>query len=204
MPINHYMRKGSLAFKSDPPVGNFTGMDQDTYPTVSIRLKPYLQEYLRCKLQEAELTAWKNSLIGSMLRPFLEITKKEQIPVFHHKDENWITFRLPLYHDLEVRRHSVTISEENMAYFANSLEAHFKDFFFSYMDDKVRYTSNTGKRGAIKKCIIQFCADMHISYNYLNYEMLKKSYYRRRNEIQKKPSFFASKLSLRCPLIFLL
>jgi len=200
------MKKGSLAFKSDPPVGNFTGMDPDSRPTITIKLKPYLQEFLRCKLQDTEqMTASKRNLIGVLLRPVLEIHKKEISPVFHRNDENWITFKLPRYEDdFDTRYGTVTISNKNMKYFEACLETYFKDLFFSYMDDKVRYMSDPGKRGAIKKCIIQFCADMNITFSYINYEMLKKSYYRRRQEIGKKRHLFTRLLSFSCPLIFLL
>ena len=200
------MKKGSLAFNNDPPVGNLAGMDNDCRPTITIKLKPYLQEFLRCKLQDAEqLTASKRNIIGVLLRPMLEIKKKDEFPVFHRNDKEWITFNLPRYEDeFDVRGNSVTISEKNMKYFEDCLEAYFKDLFFSYMDDKVRYMSDPGKRGGIKKCIIQFCADCDITFNCINYEMLKKSYYRRRLEINKKFYLFSRNLSFKRPLIFLL
>lgn len=173
-------------------------------PTVTIKLKPHLQEYLRCKLQEEEILATKRSLIGVMLRPFLEIRPKGTAPDFSCGD-NFMTFRLPKFNDLNVRNGTVYISKENQDQFERILDAHFKDMFFSYLDDKVRYMreQHTSK-GAIKKCILQFCADFHISYNRVTYEMLKKAYYRRSTEQAEKRSFFSSKLSLTCPLLFLI
>ncbi len=176
----------------------------ESRPTVTIKLKPHLQEYLKCKLQEEEILAIKRSLIGVALRPFLEIRPRAIAPDFT-SGKNFITFQLPKYDDLNVRNGTIYISKANQENFERILDAHFKDMFFSYLDDKVRYMRNDNtSKGAIKKCILQFCADFHISYNRMTYEMLKKAYYRRSIGQAEKRSFFSSKLSLTCPLIFLI
>ena len=181
--------------------------------TITIKLKPYLQEYLRCKLQEP-LTASKRNIIGIMIQPFLEIRPRSVHPQFATGNDS-ITFDLPVSGNPNTRHGTVYISEENQKHFEKILDAHFKDLFFSFADDKIRYTileagSNSAKNPEIKSVILQFCADFNISFNNITYEMLKKSYYRRRVLLEgndntlNKVKKFSTKLSLSCPLIFLI
>ena len=171
--------------------------------TITIKLKPWLQEYLRCKLKDPESASRKN-IVGALLTPFLEYTPKDY--VYHKKSgPEYMTFELPtLMGDKNTRSGNLYISEDNMKNFERVLDMVFKDHFYSYVDDKIRYIETTsGKSGTIKTCIEQFCMDLNISYNHINYEMLKKSYYRKR-ESEKKTNKHIIKLSLTCPLIFLL
>lgn len=167
--------------------------------TVTIKLKPYLQEFLRCKLQaDHELTV-KRNFVGTILKPFLQIRPGDVAPVFPSGPE-YITFQLPTYSDLEVRRGTVYVSDKNQAAFERILNAYFWDFFFTYMDDKVRYLGKERESayGVIKRCILQFCSDFNISFNDLNYDMMKKAYYRRRVSAEKKQQKPAKSLSLTC------
>lgn len=179
-------------------------MTNDLRPTITIKLKPHLQEYLRCKLQEEELLATKRNIIGVMMRPFLEVGRNEKDPI-NREDPLAITFYLPYFDDLNIRNGTVFISETNQANFERILAAHFKDLFFNYVDDKIRYLrkKHTAK-GAIKKSILQFCSDYSISFNALTYDMLKKAYYRRGKNGPKQNIFFSSKMSLICPLLFMI
>jgi hypothetical protein len=172
--------------------------------TVTIRLKPYLQEYLRCKLQSEDISA-KGNFLGTIIRPFLSLRPSDEPPCFECGPE-FITIQLPTYQDLEVRRGTVHMSEKNQEAFGRILNAHFWEMFFNYMDDKVRYmNSENTRKGTIKRVILQFCSDHNISYNSLNYEMMKKAYYRRRvYPVKKSKSIFAKNLSLSCPLFFLI
>lgn len=167
--------------------------------TITIKLKPYLQEYLICKFNEHIYASSKN-IIGALLKPFIEYLPPESIPTFPTGSE-YLTITLPWYHEIEQRGAALYISEENQANFQRMLEIHFKDVFYSYMDDKIRYIV-PNKDGKIKKCIIQFCSDYEIRYNNINYEMLKKAYYRH-SKAREKLKLFSGKLSLMCPLIFL-
>lgn len=184
----------------------------NTRQTVTVKLKPYLQEYLICKLQEP-LTASKRNIIGAMIQPFLEVRPRNIAPEFHSGPE-YITFELPVSGSPNTRNGTVYVTEENQRNFERILDAHFKDLFFSYADDKLRYSilepgSRTVRNPEIKNVILQFCADFNLSFNNITYEMLKKSYYRRRLLLEqesplKKVKKFGTKLSLTCPLIFLI
>lgn len=185
----------------------------NTKQTITVKLKPYLQEYLQCKLSEP-LTASKRNIIGIMIQPFLEARPRNETPQFP-VGPDYITFELPISGNPNTRNGTLYVSEINQRNFEKILDAHFKDLFFSFADDKIRYTileagSNSARNPEIKSVILQFCADFNISFNNITYEMLKKSYYRRRMLLEEndntlnKVKKFSTKLSLSCPLIFLI
>lgn len=178
-------------------------MQEDIRPTITIRLKPGLHEFLQRNLADDDLASRRN-FIGTLIRPFLSIRPVGVPPVFPVGDD-YISIRLPAFDDLNVRRGTVYMSEENQKHFENILDRHFKEIFYNYVDDKVRYMrkEHTAK-GAIKKCILQFCSDYNLSFDKTTYDMLQKSYYRHRQKMSEKHPFFGSKLSAICPLFFLL
>lgn len=164
--------------------------------TITVKLKPWLQEFLTCSLQDAAVASKKN-VIGAMITPFLEYAPASYVPVTN-KGEEFITFELPDHiAGKNPKNASLVITEENQKNFERMLDVYFKDIFYNYIDDKIRYNRE------IKKCIYQFCADYKITFNNVSYEMLKKSYYRREKR-QKKTKLISAKLSLKCPLIFLM
>ena len=165
--------------------------------TLTIKLKPHLQEFLICKLADEASEASKKNLIGAILSPLIDYAPKDY--VFEKlSGKEYITFELPdRLGGKDTRQRAVVISNKNQREFERILGIYFMDIFFQYVDDKIRYTSE------IKKCIMQFCADYNISYNHINYERLKKAYYRRQ-KAQNRKNNFAVNLSLTSPLIFLL
>lgn len=167
-------------------------MDQNQ--TITIKLKPYLQEYLTCKL-DGSLTVSQSNIIGVMMAPLLEYCPKDYRPE-NVKDKK-LRFTLVLEDGIGGKRihRGIYISEKNQKMFEKMLEMHFFDLFFSYVDDKIRYKKE------IKKCILQFCMDYNLTFNDISFEMLKKRYYRRKI-LNKGKS--VHKLSLTCPLIFLM
>ena len=166
-------------------------------PTITIKLKPYLQEFIICALRDETPKASRSHFIGAILSPLLEYTPKDHIPK-PVKGEDYVTLPLPREaFGIETRRGTVYMSEENQRIFERTMRIYFKSIFFQFVDDKIRYNRQ------IKECILMFCAHYQISFNKINYEMLKKSYYRHRKSLKKR-SFFAHYLSLCCPLIVLL
>jgi hypothetical protein len=178
-------------------------MQQDNRPTITIKLKPNLHEFIKRKLDEEDY-ATKLNIVGTIIRPFLSIRPVGTDPDLTTGPE-YITLRLPYFDDLNIRNGTVYMSDENQKHFEKILDAHFKELFYNYVDDKVRYLRKEyTTKGAIKKSILQFCSDYNLSFDTVTYDMLKKSYYRRRKKITKKPPFFSSMLSLNCPLFFLI
>lgn len=171
---------------------------------LTIKLEPYLQEYLTCKLNDPVFASGRN-IIGAIIRPFLELVPKNKTPE-RTLGTNSFTFEIPHQDWIDNRAGTVWISPYNQKNVERILKAHFKDALFSYVDDKRRYRimDNNGKvlrRSCIKDILLQFCSDNNITFNKVNYETLKKIYYRKTVE---NSALFSKKLSLSCPLIFLL
>ncbi len=144
-------------------------------PTVALKLKPYLKEFLICKLQEEIHYSSRKSIIGAIIEPLVEYIPKGTNP--STKSEDDFTFTIPYnFNKLDARQHTIYISEHNQRIFERILNLYFKEVFFSYMDDKVRYHNE------IQKCILLFCSDYNITFNKINFESLKKAYYRYRQK----------------------
>ena len=168
--------------------------------TVTVRLRPYLQEYLLCKMGN-KVDGSLKSFIGTIVRPFITYLPLGGDPYFYkkldgYKQEEYFEIELPFYDGINHRRGTVYMPESNFKDFERIISVHFWDLFYNYVDDKIRYNKR------IKRVIIQFCTDYHITYNYVTYEMLKKSYYRRKKK--NKSNIFGVFSSLSCPCFFLL
>lgn len=148
-------------------------METNDRPTLTIKLKRYLQEYVRAELSD-NMLASKRNLVGKIIKPFLVIRPPGVHPEFN-TGPDYITFPLPNYEDLNVKN-NLYITPESQVIIEEFLDLHFKDLFYHYMKDKVRFYRS------FKKCILQFCADHNFTFDHINYEMLKKYYYRRRKE----------------------
>ena len=171
-------------------------MNDNQRPTITIKLKPYLQEYLAFELRSN--MASKRNLIGILIHKFLEYMPPDVQPDFP-KGPEYMTFLVPFFEDINVRG-NLWISPLNQQIFEQFVEWHFKQLFFHYMNDKVRLYHS------FKKAILQFCADYQFTMNYINYEMLKKDYYRKRSrkKADKDLPLSVPGLSPECPNMYLL
>lgn len=172
--------------------------------TLTIKLEPYLQEYLTCKLSDPVYASSRN-IVGAVVKPFLE-TMPRNMKHVRMEGPEYLTFEIPHVSWINNRNGTVWISPENQKNVERILKAHFKDALFSYINDKRRYrrVDPNGKilqRLKIKDILLQFCSDNNITFSKVNYETLKKVYYRKELENTAK---FSNKLSQICPLIFLL
>jgi hypothetical protein len=100
-------------------------------------------------------------------------------------------------------RGNLFFADDKQRDFENLMDEYFHSIFYQYMDDKMRYTELINGESSFKRCMFDFCADYNINLKFINYEMMKKSYYRHRN-CKQKIKIFSRALSLNCPLIFLL
>ena len=162
-------------------------------PTITIKLKPHLQDYIRYVMQfdgnvveNSMMVATSRSYLGRLIAPFLSYRPPDEPPLLPGPERNLFTFMIMNYEDLDVRFNTVWISERNQYNIQNIIESHFRVQFRIYADDKVRYLreEHTGK-GSIKKTIIQFCGDMNIAYDDVTYDMIAKGYYRSRCKSRK-------------------
>ncbi len=151
-------------------------------PTITIKLKPYLQEFLKCKLQQEANIASTKHFIGATIATLIEYVDNDTQPLSGSGTE-YITFELPHWiGGKNIRNHTVYMPEKNQEEFQRILSIYFREVFYQYVDDKIRFHRQA------KKCILSFCAYYNISFSYITFEMLKKSYYRYRKK--KKNQFF--------------
>jgi len=163
---------------------------------VTIKLKPHLQEFIKSILNDECLYTSRKSVIGAMITPFVEIAPKNYV-FSQSKGPDYITLTLAgKLSDIDHRGAPIIISEENQKNFERLLGIYFKDIFFRYVDDKIRYTNE------IKKCILMFCRDYNISFTHITYEMLKKAYYRYK-KCKPTPNIFSPDLSLSLSIPFI-
>jgi hypothetical protein len=168
--------------------------------TVTVKLKPYLQEYLACKSND-NVNGSLKTFLGAIVRPFIDYLPPEGDPYFYkklegYKKEDFLEITVPVYKGMDTRNGTAYMPESNFRDFERIINVHFWDLFYNYVDDKIRYNKR------IKRIIIQFCTDYHITYNRLTYDMLKKAYYRK--SIKKKSGILATISSLSCPPFFLM
>ena len=162
-------------------------------PTITIRLKPALQDYIRYVMNlegnvhdTPLLVATSRSYLGRLVAPFIELRPMEAKPMLPGTDRELFTFCIVNYRSLETRRNTAWISERNQINIQNIIEAHFRLHFRVFADDKVRYLREQHTpKGSIKKVIIQFCSDMNINYDDVTFDMISKAYYRSRKKSLK-------------------
>jgi hypothetical protein len=167
---------------------------KETRPTITLKLKPYLQEFILAGADQAGLITG-DQLIGKLIKPFLHVRPSDVNPTFNSGNE-FITFQLPLYNDFNLRS-NYYISDQNQKLIETILIIHFKDLFYQYMRDKMRYRNQS-----FIKCIMQFCFDYNFTYDTMNIEMLKKAFYRKRKNDPKYQTLSKKSchdLSLACP-----
>lgn len=147
--------------------------------TLTLKLKPYLQEFLICKLADEASVASSKNLIGAILGPLIEYAPKDY--VFTKKSgPTHITFKIPQNLNLKDNRGNIYISNANQKNFERTLKLYFTEIFIAYVNDKIRFNNE------IKKSILMFCTDYNISFTHITYEMLKKKYYRFQTKKNKK------------------
>jgi hypothetical protein len=162
-------------------------------PSITIRLKPHLQDYIRY-IMEIEgdvsetqmLLATSKSYLGRLVSPFIELRPIEANPLISSTDRDMFTFMIVNYRGLNTRNNTAWISLKNQVNIQNVIEAHFRLHFRVFADDKVRYLrENHTPKGSIKKVVLQFCSDMNITYDDVTYDMISKAYYRGRKKSLK-------------------
>ena len=169
---------------------------------VTVKIKPWLKEFLICKFGHP-VSAERNSLPGALLGPLLEYTPENFIPQKYNEDES-IDLEIPRDLTKYARRSdygNVYVSDYNQQIFQRGVSELFKEVLFNYMDDKIRY-EGVQRSSNMKDCIYQFCIDYKITFNAIQYENLKKMYYRHRKK-RSNVKIVGRSLSLMSPLILL-
>ncbi|MDR0754179.1 MAG: hypothetical protein LBF04_02200 [Prevotellaceae bacterium] len=151
-----------------------------------IHLKPSLQEFVVCAFLSGTRNVTAADTFGKLIKPWLAIPPKDynpKIPV----DKNIFEFELPNYEDKNTL-YNFYISQKGEKYIATILNEMFLKQMFIHLDKTLK---NTHK---IKDAIFDYCYSYNISFDNINYESLKKSYYRYRKNKKNRQY-----LSLTCP-----
>ncbi len=165
-------------------------------PTLTITLKPQLQDYIRyiTSLEETVeedqmLIAKKGSYLGKLIFPFLQFRPGNKLPLLPDDKYHRFTFELPYVAKFEVRNNTAWISAKNQMAITRIVESHFRMHFRTFADDKVRYLQgNNCAKGSIQKVIFQFCSDINMQYDHVTFDMISKAYYRSRKKSDSRVS----------------
>jgi len=173
--------------------------------SITIRLKPYLREFITHRFRPEELSSRKN-VVGIIVQQYISYSKTG---TYQHHQEGPDILTIPLTKGpaYDPRHGNAWISPRHQKELERVIYQLFKTTFYTYMDDRSRYIDLT-KDGTIKDCLLQFCLDFGLSPDSVQYDTLKKSWYRYRKQKeqvelrQKKAEKGAPKVSLFCPLTY--
>lgn len=170
---------------------------------VTVKIKPWLKEFLMCRFGDPVQANSKN-FPGIIISPLVEYTPDDYTPERYPPTES-LDIEIPRDLAINAPRSdsgNIYISKDNQVRFEKGVAVIFKDEFFYYLDDKIRYLSKERIRSSnMKDSIYQFCIDNKVRFNSLTYENLKKMYYRYRKNREKSPKRL-SKAFPRSSLIF--
>jgi hypothetical protein len=143
-----------------------------------IHLKPSLQEFVVCAFLGGTRNVTAADTFGKLIKPWLSIPPKNydtKIPT----DKNIFEFELPNYEDKNTQ-YNFYILPKGEQYISIIINEMFIKHMCVYLD-KIMKNSN----GEIKSAIYDYCYSYNISFENINYETLKKSYYRFRKKNKK-------------------
>jgi hypothetical protein len=153
-----------------------------------IHLKPSLQEFVVCSQLGGTRKVSAADAFGKLIKPWLTLPPKNYNPAIPD-GKNIFVFELPNYNDKNTD-YNFYISPKGEKYIANMIYEMFITMMCIYLDK----TMNVNKK-KIKTAIYQYCYSLNITFEYVNYDSLKKSYYRYK-KAKKKSSRFVPELSL--------
>jgi len=153
-------------------------------PSIRIYMKPYLVDFARCMISNNEFA--NQDLIIKIIKPFLRRGSLPGKPPKPPSHLHCLELSLPLLSDLYIGDNKVYIHPRDMKSIAGIFQSHFDAMLFFYISDKFRYY------GEFKKCIYQFAADLDISFENINYDMMWKKYQRFRQKNEQKKTFISS------------
>jgi hypothetical protein len=144
--------------------------------TCTIKLKPSLQEFVRCAYLSGESRATAADTFGKLIKPWLSLPPRGYVPVASTSPDDF-TFELPRYSDKNTA-HNFYIYPQGQAYIATMLDSMFRTQLNLHLDSMLSKCPTL----QIKDAIYDYCYAYGISFQSVTYEALKKSYYRYRKE----------------------
>jgi hypothetical protein len=164
--------------------------------TCTIKLKPSLQEFVRCAYLGGGNRVSASDTFGKLIKPWLSLPTRgsDVMPMANQEaSQDSFTFELPRYSDKNTD-YNFYISPRGQAYIATMLDAMFRMQLNIHLDSILPRCPSL----QVKQAIYDYCYSYGLSLEHISYESLKKSYYRYRSEkkIKKKSSGFVPVLSL--------
>jgi hypothetical protein len=148
--------------------------------TTTIKIKPYLKEFILCRFLSGQYRSSADDILGQTIKPFLVSSPENLTRITATSDDNFFTFELPNYSDKKVTYHNY-IRPEHQRYIERIFEYFFREAMFHFV--KQNHELN---RGDIKDWIINWCNLNNITFAKVNYETLKKAYWRYRVDQEEK------------------
>jgi hypothetical protein len=145
-----------------------------------------LQEFVVCAFLGGTRKVTAADTFGKLIKPWLS-TPPQNYDTKIPEENNIFEFELPNYEDKNTL-YNFYISPRGEKYIATMLNEIFLKQMFIHLDKTLKNS------GQIKEAIFDYCYSYSISFESINYESLKKSYYRYRKN-RKKSSGFVPDLS---------
>ena len=149
--------------------------------TCTIKMKPYLKEFVICRYLKGSYISNADDAIGSTIKPFLVASPPGLIRINANTNDSYFTFELPNYTDKKVNIYNY-IQPENQRYIEKIFEMLFRESMFHFVLQNLELN-----KGDIKDWIICWCRMNNVTFAKVNYDTLKKAFWRyRKDQIEKK------------------
>jgi hypothetical protein len=156
-----------------------------------IHLKPALQEFVVCAFLDGSRRVSAADTFGKLIKPWLT-TPPEGFNPIAPGGAGIFEFELPAYDDKNTA-YNFYIAPKAQKYIATMLHEMFLTLMFIHLDKILPRM----EREQIKDAIYDYCYSYNISMEHIQYDTLKKAYYRyRKKKHKKKSSGFVPVLSL--------
>lgn len=172
-----------MTFTKSLNINNFTkpkatNMSSGIYTT--IKIKPYLKEFILCRFLNNRFQASADDALGTTIKPFLISSPCNLIKLEADENDNYFTFELPNYSDKKVIVFNY-IDPRSQKYIEEIFELLFREAMFHHVQQNLELNG-----GLIKDWIINWCRFNNITFSKVNYETLKKAFYRYRMDQENK------------------
>jgi hypothetical protein len=159
--------------------------------TTYIHLKPALQEFVVCAFLNGTRRVNAADTFGKLIKPWLTTPPDGYNPITP-VGADIFEFQLPNYND-KYTACNFYIPPKAQKYIATILNEMFLNLMFIHLDNILPRM----EREQIKDAIYDYCYSYNLSMEHIQYDTLKKAYYRhRKKKTQKKSSRFVPVLSL--------
>lgn len=153
-------------------------MSSEIYTT--IKIKPYLKEFILFRFLNNQYRASADDALGTTIKPFLVSPPSNLISIPIDDDDNYFTFELPNYSDKKVIVFNY-IEPKSQRYIEEIFELLLREAMFHHVMQNLELNG-----GLIKDWIINWCRSNNVTFCKVNYETLKKAFYRYRIDQENK------------------